>query len=129
MKRFFEEWIHTIVEQDTFLLNYRNNYSTDGILIHQLDEQDNITYSCKLIDAFPRSMNLMPLNNSLQNQVHRLTVMFAYRYWESVVKPKPSSIQPPAPTLELLPTQRKQFDWLTGEYKENIQGSDLPPAA
>ena len=133
VKRFFEEWIHTIVEQNTFLLNYRNSYATDGISIHQLDEKDNITYTCKLIDAFPRSINLMPVNNSIQNQVHRLTVMFAYRYWESSIKSRPSPIQPPAPptqqTLELQPTQRKQFDWLTGEFKENSQGSDLPPAA
>lgn len=142
VKRFFEEWIHTIVEQDTFLLNYRNNYSTDSIIIHQLDEKDETTYTCKLIDAFPRSINLMPLNNSLQNQVHRLTVMFAYRYWESVVKPRLSPIQPtsesvvlPSPvrpsssSIVLPETQRRQFDWLTGEYRENIQGSDFPPAA
>ena len=52
-----------------------------SIYIRQLDEADNVTYEIELLDAFPRSMNLLELNNSAQNQTHRLNIIFAYRYW------------------------------------------------
>jgi hypothetical protein len=35
----------------------------------------------ELIEAFPRSVAMMELNNSTQNQVHKLNVTFAYRKW------------------------------------------------
>lgn len=84
VKRFFEEWCYAVVEPDTFLLGYQEDYIQD-ITIYQLDETDNVSYRCVLKDAFPRSLNVMPLNNSTTNQTHRLTVMFAYRYWTGVL--------------------------------------------
>jgi hypothetical protein len=80
VKRFFEDWTATIVGEDDFLLYYQDQYVVD-MEIKQLNEQDEISYICKLYDAFPRSINIMALNNSAQSQTHRLTVMFAYRYW------------------------------------------------
>jgi len=80
VKRFFEEWMYATVDPETFLLNYHKDYASN-IQIDQLDEEDNIVYQCEIIDAFPRSINLLQLNNSAQNQTHRLTVMFAYRRW------------------------------------------------
>lgn len=80
VKRFFEDWTATIVGEDDFLLYYQDQYAVD-MEIKQLNEQDEISYICKLYDAFPRSINIMALNNSAQSQTHRLTVMFAYRYW------------------------------------------------
>jgi hypothetical protein len=38
-------------------------------------------YEIELLEAFPRSMTIMDLNNSAQNQTHRLNIIFAYRYW------------------------------------------------
>ena len=90
VKRFFEEWIYSIVGENTFLIGYQEEYAVD-IMINQLDEEDNITYRVKLIEAFPKAVNLVPLNNTSVNQTHRLTVMFAYRYWSSALNDELSS--------------------------------------
>lgn len=83
VKRFFDDWMHRIVEENTFLVNYAEEY-TSKVIVRQLDEEDNVTYEIELQDAFPRSMNLMDLNNNSQNQTHRLTVLMAYRKWQEL---------------------------------------------
>lgn len=81
-KRFFDAWITSVVSDTNYNVSYKENYVSDSVEIAQLDEAENITYQIRLIDAFPRSMNIMELNNSAQSQTHRLTVLFAYRKWE-----------------------------------------------
>jgi len=86
VKRFFDQWMEGIVvggSQSTFAVNYQNNYTCD-IQIKQLDEQENIVYGITLIEAFPRYMNILELSNSSQNETHKLSVTFAYRYWKSL---------------------------------------------
>lgn len=80
IKRFFDDWVETIVDKNSFEVAYQSEYTTT-ILVRQLDEQNNITYEIELIEAFPRSITLMELNNSAQNQSHRINVIFGYRYW------------------------------------------------
>ena len=82
IRRFFEDWMHTIVNPYTFTVGYLKDYSTN-IIVRQIDEQNNITHEIELLEAFPRNLNLMDLNNSASNQTHRLNVLFAYRYWKS----------------------------------------------
>jgi hypothetical protein len=81
VKKFFDEWTAVVVDPDTGLVNYQENYIST-INLRQLDEQENVTYELELFEAFPRSVNLLELNNSAQNQTHRLNVLFAYRYWK-----------------------------------------------
>jgi hypothetical protein len=81
VKKFFDDWTSVVVDPDSGLVNYQENY-TSTITLRQLDEQENITYELELYEAFPRSSNLLELNNSAQNQTHRLNVLFAYRYWK-----------------------------------------------
>lgn len=80
VKRFFDDWAEGIVRRQDFTVNYQFDYATT-INIRQLDEQDNVTYEIELLEAFPRSLTLMDLNQSAQSQTHRLNVIFAYRYW------------------------------------------------
>ena len=61
VKNFFEDWLHKVVDPITFTVGYLEDYSST-ISIKQLDEQENITHHVELLDAFPRSMNLMELN-------------------------------------------------------------------
>jgi hypothetical protein len=91
VKTFFEDWMHTIVDKNNFTVSYQNTYATT-ITISQLDEQDNITYEIELLEAFPRNLNPMELNNSSQNQTHRLNVVFAYRYWRRTEGTTPTDI-------------------------------------
>ena len=99
VKRLFDAWMETIVAGGTDQTEWKNSYTVAfpeeylcNITINQLDEFDNITYSVLLEDAFPRSMNMMDLNNSSQNLSHRLTVMFAYRRWIPVTPQTTASI-------------------------------------
>ena len=81
VKKFFDAWMQNIVNPKTFNVNYSRTYTSNRIDIIQLDKNDKETYSISLIDAFPRSMNLLDLNASSTNQTHKLTVTFAYRKW------------------------------------------------
>ena len=84
IKVFFDNWMQNIVFRDSYNVAYQSSYVTD-VEIYQLDEQNNYTYGIKLLEAFPRSLNVMELNHSAQNQTHRLTVLFAYRKWELIL--------------------------------------------
>lgn len=105
IKRFFEEWINSVIEPDTYLVEYQNNYIST-IVLNQLDEKDEITYSVTLLEAFPRSMNIMELNHSSNNMFHRLSIAFAYRYWTS----KPLGSKSDIRTLSPLPTFRENIE-------------------
>lgn len=83
VKKYFDEWAHAVINRGEFSVNYFDNYRKD-ITIEQLDEQDNVTYSLRLIDAFPRAINLVELDHGSTNQTHRLNVLFAYKYWETL---------------------------------------------
>lgn len=104
VKRLFDAWMETIVSGGLAPGEYKNSYTVafprdylTNIIINQLDEADNVIYSIKLEDAFPRTMNIMDLNNSSQNLTHKLTIMFAYRRWYPLAQgtqPQSSSSQP-----------------------------------
>jgi len=80
VKKFFDDWMETVVDRNNFTVAYQNEYVTK-IAIRQLDEANNVNYEIELLEAFPRSMTLMDLNHTAQNQTHRLNIIFAYRYW------------------------------------------------
>jgi hypothetical protein len=85
IKTFFDDWMYSIVNPNSFNVKYQSEYVTT-LRVSQLDESDNIKYTIELLDAFPRSMGQLDLNASSANQMHRLTVVFAYRKWQ-VIKP------------------------------------------
>lgn len=133
LKRFFDDWMHTVVDPVTYTVGYQNEY-IGTIEIRQLDEQDNITYRVELEEAFPRNMNLIDLNNSSSNQTHRLNVLFAYKRWKEMglTNPveQPRAVKNPQVAAEdyRVPPVRRQWNWSTGELTDS-PGSDLPPAA
>lgn len=98
VRKFFENWMHSVIDPVTFTVGYQEDYITD-IYIRQLDELGNVTHEVILKEAFPRNLNLMDLNHSSSNQTHRLNVLFAYRYWESSEQER---IQPTALNRSLL---------------------------
>lgn len=85
IRKFFEDWMHQIVNPKTFTVGYQTDYATT-INIRQLSDKNEIVHDVQLLQAFPRSMNIMELNNAASNQTHRLTVLFAYRNWVDVNK-------------------------------------------
>ena len=97
VKRFFDIWMQSIVNASTDNVSYQNDYITN-IVIRQLSDgrgglqntatfnprgvTEEATYAVQLEEAFPRSMNLVDLNTGSQNQISRLTVVFAFRKWK-----------------------------------------------
>jgi len=109
IKKFFDDWIETVVNRDSFTVAYQNEYITK-ISIRQLDEANNVNYEIELQEAFPRSITLMDLNQSAQNQTHRVNVIFAYRYWKRTDIPR-NNIQVqvvPKLSLQTLPVLNRQ---------------------
>lgn len=102
VKSFFDDWMQAVVDGTTYEPRYQEDYATE-IYITQLDEAGNETYSIKLVEAFPRSMNLMELNQSSQNQTHRLNMIFAYRYWVNTKRIENRQVVPNVP-FQTIPT-------------------------
>lgn len=133
VKKFFDEWTAKVVDPDSGLVGYQEDYIST-IRLRQLDEQDNITYEIELSEAFPRSVNLLELNNSAQNQTHRLNVLFAYRYWKDIdreFQTTPTDIprQRLYPEVPVVDTRIRQFSAPTGTLEYDLPGSDLPISA
>ena len=132
IRRFFEDWMHLIVDPVRFTVGYQEDYISD-IFIRQLDEQNNITNEIKLIEAFPRNINLMDLNNNSSNQTHRLNVLFAYRYWVNTSRVTTTPIIIPRvfinPQVPAVDTRGRQFNPTTGDLEYDTPGSDLPISA
>ena len=143
IKRFFDDWMESIVIRDSFNVSYQTNYVTT-ILLKQLrpstqasneyftndggitritnnrnfnideglanntlanpsQDKDDVMYEIELLEAFPRSMNIVEFNNSAQNQTQRLTVVFAYRYWRRTDIAKSLEAKIPTSTVAVLP--------------------------
>jgi hypothetical protein len=128
VKKFFDEWTTKVVDPDSGLVGYQESYATK-IVLRQLDEQENVTYEIELTEAFPRSVNLLELNNSATNQTHRLNVLFAYRYWKEISRDKqttpvdiPRQVQVPAiPTVDT----RLRNVTPTGQYQPGTTNEDM----
>lgn len=133
LKKFFEDWMHLIINPIDFTVSFQEEYITD-IYIRQLDEEDMVTHEVVLYEAFPRNMNILELNNAATNQTHRLNMLFAYRYWQERVEKQSTNLPkiittPQLPSLDVRPPPDfKQWNWSTVEISDE-PGSSLPPAA
>ena len=141
VKKFFDEWTAKVVDPDSGFVGFQDEYIST-IRLRQLNEQDEVTYELELEEAFPRSVNLLELNNSAQNQTHRLNVLFAYRYWRDV-SPEFTTMPMDIPKQILFPqvpsidnrnksfvdTRSRQFNPFSGNFEFDTPGSDLPISA
>jgi len=84
-KRFFDAWqsLATSSENSGFSLGYYNDY-VGKIEIHQLDERDDRTYGCELIECFPKTVADLSVNQSTSTDIQKLSVTWTYRYWKSI---------------------------------------------
>ena len=104
IKKYFDEWIAWIFDEDTGEVNYKVNYAK-SIEIHQLRKplvgakadigplQVNLSlgkgsiYSVELIEAFPTTINEIQLNNE-QGGLTEFTVNFSYTKWRVIESPQ-----------------------------------------
>ena len=104
IKAFFDTWLSIIVDPVEYYVHYQEDYAVN-LTIKQLNEKNDVTYAVTLQDCFPRSYNLLELNQGSTNSVHKLSVNFAYRKWIPVhritnaIYPRESTtVGPPTPT-------------------------------
>jgi T4-like virus tail tube protein gp19 len=81
-KKYFDSWMELIVPSDTYNMKFKESYITD-ITITQFSSGGEPTYAVKLIDAYPITVNQLDLDWS-SDGYHKLTVVFAYTYWEAI---------------------------------------------
>jgi len=80
-KIFFDAWMEYINPTMSFDFNYRNDYIST-LSVNQYSVDNKLTYSINLIDAYPIAVNQLDLDWSNDGH-HKLTVVFAYRYWQN----------------------------------------------
>lgn len=61
-------------------------------LIEAFRETETIAYSIKLIECWPKSINVMPVSYSNPG-VHRMNVTFTYKYWVSSIADDPQDFE------------------------------------
>jgi hypothetical protein len=96
VKEYFETWQNLAVDQNTYEIGYKKDYSFD-VKINQIKKgtgtgvtatnklsSDEIIYSCVLEEAFPTTMNAIQLNNELDG-ILELNVQLSYTNWRSAV--------------------------------------------
>ena len=91
-KRFFETWQRLAYNPQTWSMQYYNDY-TGSIKIFQLDETDRQRYGVELVECFPKTVAAQPIAYAAVNEIQKVSVTFAYRYWKDLVDeadlPKP----------------------------------------
>jgi len=80
-KKFFDSWMDTIQDPDTFDFEYYNNFTTD-VTVTQFDVTNKLVYECTLIEAWPLNVGAIALDWGSTNEFPRLTVTMAYRRWK-----------------------------------------------
>ena len=84
MRTYFENWQEEIIGFDTYELKYKSEYAKT-VVIQQLDHGDNsVVYACKLLKAFPTTIQAIELGDDNQNQLVQLSVQLSYTDWERI---------------------------------------------
>jgi len=77
IKHMFDDWLELIINTDTYVAKYKNEYTAD-VIIQQLNKVNIPVYAVKLINAFPTSIDAIVLDNSAENSVQKVSVTFAF---------------------------------------------------
>jgi len=80
MRKMFDKWMGLVINQETFLKNYDEVYTSD-ITIQQLNAENMPVYGVKLKNAFPITMGGVELNNG-SSETQKLSITFTYEDFE-----------------------------------------------
>jgi hypothetical protein len=110
---FFEKWQELAFNKQTWNVGYYDDY-VSTVEIYLLDKQDQRRYGIKLIEAFPKTIGPTNLSQAANNEIIKIPVGFAFRYWESL----DANRQPPSLTDKI-------FDTVVNTVQRNID-ANLP---
>jgi len=80
-KLFFDAWLDYINPTYSYNFKYKSNYIST-LQVNQYGVDGKKTYSINVVDAYPISVNQLDLDWSATEH-HKLTVVFAYTYWQN----------------------------------------------
>ena len=80
---FFERWQKLAFNEQTWDIGYYNDYVSQ-IDIYVLDKQDTKRYGIRLHEAFPKTIGGTDLNQAANNEIIKITVSFAFKYWTNL---------------------------------------------
>jgi hypothetical protein len=81
MKKVWERWHQSIIDPETYLIEYDDKYQSD-IIIQQLDRNNLPVYGVLLKNAYPVGINSIELSNGTENEGEKLSVTVTYEDFE-----------------------------------------------
>lgn len=109
IKKIFDKWMNSIVDPQTYTTLYDADYKVD-MIIQQLDQQNNVVFGVKLLNAFPTDVSDITLDASATDQPQKLSVTMSY---EDVVSEG---------ALSSVLTKTKSFFGKVSDTIESIRG-------
>jgi len=76
MKKMFDDWSQAIINDQTYTLSYKNEYTTD-VVIQQLNMDNKVVYGAKLENAYPITISPIEYSNDSED-IGSFTVTFSY---------------------------------------------------
>ena len=80
---FFEEWQKQAFDPSSWDIGYYHDYVTD-INLYLLDRKDRRRFGIKFREAFPKTIAATDLNQATNNEIIKISVNFAFRFWETL---------------------------------------------
>jgi len=80
-RRIMEDWQDSVVDPNTFDLNYYDEY-VGQLKVFLLDKEERKVYGVELREAYPKSIDVIALGHASSNTINKLGVSFQYRYWK-----------------------------------------------
>lgn len=82
---FFEKWQHAAFNQNTWNVNFYNDYiGTVQIYILDRSPDENRTYGLQLFECFPKTISAVALSYASTNEAIKIMVSMNFRYWKSL---------------------------------------------
>lgn len=106
----FENWFHNISDDPANIREVHNKYKC-SVFIKQLDGQNNVIKTYKLVNAHPKDLGEIELSMESVDTVEEFTVVFSYSYFEIDNDSTESAGNPniAVPTTLTTPTGITQF--------------------
>ncbi len=80
IKKYFETWGELAVPSRGGTIRYKSEYEKD-VNIWQLNKEGELVHGCRLIEAFPTTLQAMELSSETQNILSRYSVQLSYTDW------------------------------------------------
>jgi hypothetical protein len=94
VKNYFDNWIHSIQNNETRTFEYYKNYITD-LKVQVEDQRDDSRYMITMYECYPKS--IAPIQLGYDNkEVMKLQVSMNYKYWRYDKIPASTKAEPGA---------------------------------